>query len=284
MQGTGDGEKGTGGSALYGNPRYGYGVYKKNQVSIGNPFAIQPPAEAATPARAPDGRAEGEGDDGFVPVDVLEKARREAALIVREAELETARMLAQARDQIVTEAEEAQRHAREAGYAEGERQAQQQYAALLQEAEDTLASARGEYRETFEALEADMVGLVLDIARKAIGRELRVQPDAIASVIRSTLSDVTPTERVTVRISAEDHPHVLDHLDALKQSLPFLCELDIRQDASLARGACLIDTGRGTVDGSVDARVQQMEGAIRALLGGLPETPVTGEAQAVGEE
>ena len=95
---------------------------------------------------------------------------------------------------------------------------------------------------------------------------------------------MTPTERVTVRTSVEDYPHVIENLDALKQSLPFLCELDIRQDASLARGACLIDTGRGTVDGCVDSRVQQMEGAIRALLGGLPEAPVTGEAQAVGEE
>ena len=269
---------------MYGNPRYGYGVYKKNQVSIGNPFAVQPPADAAAPARAPGERTEYGGDAGFVPVDVLEKARREAALIVREAELEAQRMLAEARDQIVTEAEDAQRRAREAGYAEGERQAQQQYAALLQEAEDTLEAARGEYQETLEALESDMVGLVLDIARKAVGREIREQPEAILAVIRSTLADVTPADRVTVRVSAQDHPHVMAGLEQLRQSLPFLCELDIRQDASLAGGACLIDTGRGTVDGSVDGRLQQIEGAIRALLGGLPETPVTGEAQPVGEE
>lgn len=269
---------------MYGNPRYGYGVYKKNQVSIGNPFAVAPPADAAAPARTPAEQGEGTNDAGFVPVDVLEKARRDAALVLREAELEAERMMAAARDQIVTEAEDAQRRAREAGYADGERQAQQQYAALLQEAEETLETARGEYRDTLAALEADMVALVLDIARKAVGREIREQPEAILAVIRSTLADITPTERVTVRVCADDYARVMEGLDALKQSLPFLCDLDIRQDASLARGACLIDTGRGTVDGSVDLRLRQMEDAIRALLGGLPETPVTGDAQAVGEE
>lgn len=269
---------------MYGNPRYGYGVYKKNQVNIGNPFTVQPPADMAAPARSPSEREEGAADDGFVPIDVLEKARRDAALVLREAELEAERMLAAARDQIISEAEDAQRRAREAGYAEGERQAQQQYAAILKEAEDTLEAAQGEYRDTLAALEADMVGLVLDIARKAVGREIREQPEAILAVIRSTLADITPTERVTIRVGSDDYAHVLEGLDALKQSLPFLCDLDIRQDASLSRGACLIDTGRGTVDGSVDLRLRQMEDAIRALLGGLPETPVTGEAQTVGEE
>ena len=265
---------------MYGNQRSGYGVYKKSQVNLGNPFAVQPSVEKR-PHREFDASAD---DDSFVPVDALEKARREAAMIVREAELESDRMLAEARDKIVTEAEDAQRRARETGYAEGERQAQRQYQALIAEAEQTLHVARTEYRETMAAMEADMVDLVLDIAKKAVGERIETNPDTILSVIRTTLADITPAEHVIVKISTLDYPYAMEHMDKLIASLPFLCELDVRRDASLPKGGCIIDTGRGTVDGGVDSRMRQIEDSMRALLIGRPETPVTDLPVMTGED
>ncbi len=265
---------------MYSNPRFGYGVYKKNQVNVGNPFAVTPPPDAQKKPASQDASDE----DSFVPVDTLEKARREAAMILLEAEMESERILAQARDKIVMEAEDAQRRAREQGYAEGEKQAQQQYQALIAESEETLEAARSEYRQSMAAMEADMVELVLDIARKAVGKQIDTQPDTILSVIRSALDDVTPTESVVVKVSSEDHEYVMAHLDRLIATLPFLCELDIRKDASLSRGGCVIDTGRGTVDGSVETRMRQIEDAMRALLIGRPEIPVTEVLAETGEE
>lgn len=267
---------------LYGNPRYGYGVYKKNQVNVGNPFAVLPPAEKSPPqgASSPEPAEEAQT---FIPIDLIEKARRDAAMIVREAELEAERMMVDARERILEEAEGIARQSRTEGYAEGERQARAQYEGIIAEAEDTLAAAHAEYSQTLSGLESDMVHLVLDIARKAIGTELSTQPDAILSVIRSTLADVTPTEHVIVKISPQDYDHVVENRDRLASTLGFLCELDIRRDASLSRGACVLDTGRGTVDGSVDSRFHQMEEAILALLGGMPETPVTGVDTEEGE-
>ena len=265
---------------MYGNQRSGYGVYKKNQVNLGNPFAVQPSADKRSP-REFDTSAE---DDSFVPVDTLEKARREAAMIVREAELESERMLREAREKIITEAEDAQRRAREAGYSEGELQAQRQYGALLSEAEQTLLVARAEYRETMAAMEADMVDLVLEIARKAVGERIETSPDTILSIIRSTLADVTPTEHAVIKVSVWDHAYVLEHMDKLVSSLPFLCDLDVRKDASLPKGGCIIDTGRGTVDGGAESRMRQIEDSMRALLIGRPETPVTDLPVMTGED
>jgi flagellar assembly protein FliH len=264
---------------LYGNSRFGYGVYKKNQVSVGNPFAVVPPAD-----KRPLEDLQADREDAFVPVDSLEKARREAVMIVREAELEADRLLERARDTIVIEAEDAQRRARESGYREGERQAQQQYQALMTEAEQTLEAARAEYRQSLSAMESDMVELVLEIARKAVGEQLTVKPDTILSIIRSTLADITPTDRAVVKVSSQDYDGVMAHLDRLTASLGFMCELDVRRDASLSQGACTIDTGRGTVDGSVDTRLRQIEDAVRALLIGRPEMPVAELPVETGEE
>ena len=267
-------------SILYGNPRFGYGVYKKNQVNLGNPFAVTPPADKPVKPDRPEPPEEG----AFVPVDTLEQARREAALILREAEMESERMLEQARDKIVLEAEDAQRRAREDGYAQGEQQAQQQYRALVAEAEETLEAARSEYRQSMAAMEQDMVSLVIDIARKVIGGQVETRPDVILSLIRSTLEDITPTDHVMVKVSADDYEYVMAHLDRLTADLPFMCELDVRRDASLSKGGCIVDTGRGTVDGSLSSRMQQIEDAMRALLIGRPEIPVADILPDVGEE
>ncbi len=264
---------------LYGNQRYGYGVYKKNQVNIGNPFAVKPPADK-TPPIPPEG--EGEASE-FVPVDVLEAARKEALMLVREAEMEAERLMNAAKDAGESDALELARVARETGYAEGESQAQQQYAALLAEAEETLESARREAVRVLETLEAGVLQLVLEIARKVVGMELSANPDTILGIIRTTMADLTPLDQMLVKVSADDYPHVSANLERLHASLPFLCELDIRKDASLKKGACLVETGRGTADGSAEERLRQIEGACRALLNGLPETPVeTTESNAGG--
>ena len=76
----------------------------------------------------------------------------------------------------------------------------------------------------------------------------------------------------------------MEHMDKLIASLPFLCELDVRRDASLPKGGCIIDTGRGTVDGGVDSRMRQIEDSMRALLIGRPETPVTDLPVMTGED
>jgi len=253
---------------LYNNPGYGYGVYKKSRVNMGTPFAVQQSAETKAPP-APD-EGDGEASD-FMPLDQVEKARREAAMIVREAQLEAERLLEAARTRAAAEAEETGRHARESGYSEGERQAQRQYAALIQEAEETLAFAKNSYQETLDGMEEDMVALVLDVARKVIGMEIAAQPESILGIIRSTLADVTPSDSAIVKVSAADYDYVCSNLERLSASLGNLCELDIRRDGTLSKGSCLVDTGYGTADGSAGTRMTQIEDALKALLGGRSE-------------
>ncbi len=261
---------------MYNNPGYGYGVYKKSQVNIGTPFAVQPPVETRTPP-APEER-EGEASE-FVSVDQIEKARREAEMILREARFEAERLMEEARAGIAAEAEESGRLARENGYAEGERQAQRQYAALVREAEETLESARTSYQETLAGMESDMVSLILEIAKKVIGTEIATQPESILGIIRTTMADVTPAEKAVVKVSPEDYAYVCEHLERLTSSLGNLCELDIRRDGTLQKGACLVDTGYGTADGSAQTRTAQIVDALNALLGGRSETPFTASVE-----
>lgn len=259
---------------MYGEQKHGYGVYKKHQVSIGNPFAVQPPTEKSTVSKP---TANGlEEDGGFVPVDVLEKARRDAMRIIKEAEKEASRLLEEARDTMLAEAGEIARKAREEGYKEGEHQAQKQYEYVIAEAENLQEMARTEYRNTMSRLEGDIIELVLDVARKAVGHAVLTDPDSILAIIRTTLDDVTPTGNVTIKVSAEDYEHVQINRERLAASLSFLCDLSIKRDSSLRRGSCIVETGRGTVDGSADTRLKQIEDAFHAMLLGRPNTPING--------
>jgi len=255
------------------NSKYGYGIYKKNQVSLGNPFAIQLQMEKTPPASSKEDR---EASD-FMPVDSLERARREAELIIKEAQMEAERLLIGAHEAAKQDSEELRRKAREAGYAEGEKRAQNQYAALIAEAKETLDEARTEKSETFSGLEAEIISLVLDIAQKVVATELVQNRDAILSIIRSTLYDVTPSSEAVVKISFDDYDYVIENKDRLSETLSFLCELDIRKDNSLKKGSCVVDTSYGTAIGNADSRFKQIEDAFYALLVGRPEIPISSE-------
>ncbi len=256
------------------NSKYGYGVYKKSQVNMGNPFTVQPPVpETPLTSLGKDREA-----SDFVPMDTLERTRQEALLMLREAEMEAERLMSEAKEMARQDADSLRKKAREEGYLAGEKQAQEQYATLIAEAEETLTEANEAKQETISGLESQLVALVIDIAKKMVGKALKEQPETILSIIRSTLADVTPTDQAVVKISTADYDYVMSHMDDLTASLDFLCDLDIRKDNSLLQGACVVVTSYGTANGGVDVRLKQVEDAFAALLLGRPETPVSGSA------
>lgn len=248
---------------------YGYGVYKRSQVKIGNPYEVKnQEKEPETLGSFDDETSSTEEIDSDLVIsqDIIYKAKEEAALLRREAELAAERILEEANEQAKALYEETEQKAREEGYQYGESLAQQYYNDLLAEAEAFKERCKAEYTETMAALESDIVHLVLDIAAKVIGDEIRNNEQAIIGIVRETLESCSSREHIVIKVSPEDYETVQANEEKLRSMVKDLNELEIKKDNSLQKGSCIIDTGFGTVDGSADTRLESIRKAFFELL------------------
>ena len=150
------------------------------------------------------------------------------------------------------------RAAHAAGVREGEMSGQRRAAAELQPVIDRLCRSIDEIgglraRLRAEA-ERDLVQLALAIARRVLGRELAVDPDAIHGLVLGALDKVKSLEICRVRV----HPAQAAAVTAcLRRATPAVAE--VVADAACAPGTVILETERGSLDASVESQLQEIE-------------------------
>lgn len=260
------------------NGTYGYGIYKRSQINIGTPYRVQSPrlteeeeifgdgkkTESADPAEV----AESDEDkDLRISQDIVYKAKEEAAQLRREAELEAGRIVRDAKEETIRIKSETEEKAREEGYSRGEELAKQHYSSLLAEAEDYKSRSKTEYEEALASTEQDIVNLVLDIAAKIVGDEIRSNREAILGIVRETINACSNHEHVLLKVSDDDYDVVLENKDKLRSMVGGLDELEIRRDSTLDKGSCVVENDFGSVDGSCGTRLESIRKAFFEVLG-----------------
>jgi flagellar biosynthesis/type III secretory pathway protein FliH len=174
-------------------------------------------------------------------------AGRRARAAVRAAEEEAARILAAA----ALERERVRRDAAEAGRAEG-----------LARAAAALASAQAARDALLAGAAAELGGLAVSIARRILGRELALSPEAVAAVAARAVREVRARRDVTVRVSPSDE-------EAVRRAEPGLAALlergalSVRADPALQPGDVVVESEAGRVD----ARVETQLAAFARALG-----------------
>ena len=168
---------------------------------------------------------------------------------------EAARQLAAARAETVRQVEQA----RQAGYREGETAARRAAEAELRPVVERLTRSVEEVAHLRPALaaqaEASLLKLAVAIARRILHRELSLDPDALAGIVRAALEKVQLDEVCRVRA----HPAEAAALGAAFGKAWAGRGIQVEADASLERGAVIVETGRGKLDASVETQLAEIE-------------------------
>ncbi len=152
------------------------------------------------------------------------------------------------------------------GFAEGEAQARQAAAAQFQTAIEGLARSAVEtaalrpriHREA----EADMVRLAVAVARRVLRRELTVDPEALLGLVKAALDKLDLRELNRIRV----HPAAAPLLERTLGGAALPARIEVLADASLEPGAAIFETGRGTLDTSVETQLVEIERGLTDLL------------------
>ncbi|MHB1542732.1 MAG: FliH/SctL family protein [Steroidobacteraceae bacterium] len=162
----------------------------------------------------------------------------------------------------------------EAGLARGESAVQARLAALDERArrlDAVLGALAGPLAEIDAELEAELVRLALAVGKQLARRELHHEPAQVIAIVRESLTQLPAAAReVRVLLHPEDAAAVREHLEPAAGERHWA----IVEDATLARGGCLVQSEFSRVDALFESRVAAITAsALGDLRAGARNSP-----------
>lgn len=221
-------------------------------------------------------RAETQNDDGEDEVFVLGESRRvhtghsvlaTASAVIASGQFQSDQTVAEARRRaaaIVAEAETSAGSVRGAAYDDGYQAGLRQAASEVEEYVDVARRAANEGK----AIRDELAGQAASVVARAVSLALRritaeyyeSDPTRTAAVVAEALRAAAGQEILSIRVSA-------GLVEAITAALSDVASY-VRPDDGIAIGGCVIDLRGGTIDASLDARLDLMELALREAGGG----------------
>lgn len=248
-------------------------VFKNNQVIYGRPFQVktllnlQHIVNSDTDIEFTD-----DGEDSYElqpdPEELLERAKQECELILKEASFKADRLIEKAVNEAEKKVGEIMEDAWQKGYSKGMAAACEQSEAILAEAEQIRQSASEEHESILAGLEAEIMELVLKIARKAVAGELATNKNVILQLVEDALPNCSNKKGALLKVSPEDSDYLNENREKLCMAAEGADGLEIKRDSALKPGDCIIDTALGSVDAGVDTRLAKIEEAFKEQFEG----------------
>ncbi len=246
-------------------------IFKNYQVNVGSPFEIKSPLNFDSIKKVSLNEIEDVTEEEIHrdqdPQELTDKAREQAQMIVEEAKREADILISTAESEISALKKTVEGEAWQKGYEDGLNAAQSEYAALLQEAESIKIQAGQDYEKILESIENDTVEVILEIARKVICTEISINKEDILYLIKQAFEKCSNKEGIVLRVSQDDYSFVMDNIDALRSMIQGSPEFEVKKDASLNEGDCLVETLFGTIDAGVQTKIKKIEEAFRKIKG-----------------
>jgi flagellar biosynthesis/type III secretory pathway protein FliH len=183
-----------------------------------------------------------------------------SARIIAEAEARAQEIVAEAAVRAGRIREEAQRE----GYAAGQEEALAQLEIERVRLDAIGASLAQEREDFFQAVEADLVELSLDIARKVLKQELTQNTEAVLGVVQHALRRVKDKE-ARILVHPQDLQTVRDAQPLLDGISGGAFEVEVLGDGRVGPGGCVIETPSGNLDARLETQLESIEEQMNRL-------------------
>lgn len=251
-------------------------VFKNHQINMGMPFPVKTPITYQPPVRKvnltvvdlddePEKNESDKIDTKAIREEIISSAREEADMIIKEALLDAKDILSKASSEIAVLRQQELETARQQGYDEGIARAEQEYANLLEEAQEIKNQAGIEYKQVLASLEEDAVNTILDIAKKVISQELKCKENLFL-MVRDAFDKCSRDRKATLKLSETDYNLAIENEEELMTMLQMPENLEIKKDMSMEEGGCIIETPYGSIDASAGTKFENIESDLKGLL------------------
>jgi flagellar assembly protein FliH len=160
-------------------------------------------------------------------------------------------------------------------FEQGRQSAQQQ---LRSEFDVTLAKSREQISQAlqqfalerqnyYHRIEGEVVELAIAIARKILHREVQIDPQALAGIVRVTLEKLDTGTKVNLRVNPKEAADWRHYFACRMEDIP---SPDIHEDLAIAFGECRIETSLGSTEVGLQSQLKEIETGLLDLLAERP--------------
>jgi flagellar assembly protein FliH len=166
-------------------------------------------------------------------------------------------------EQAKTEAHYIKEVAREAGFQEGLRQAEQSLSGVW----DLLENLQTAHQQALANSVEQIVPIAIEIAEKIIKTEVACDKTLLIAIAKDLLSKVDRTQKTIVfKVNPADVALLKDEIERHPSWRMNDRDILVEEDAAVAQGSCVLETAGGQIDANFHTQLK----TVRQLLG-LPE-------------
>ena len=186
---------------------------------------------------------------------ILENAKKQVEEQVRETESHTAEV----RDQAY---HEGLQRGRDEGYAQGEAEVGR----LIERLHVVLNKAIERRNEILEESEAQVVQLVLSIAKKVVKVLSENQRQVVMHNVVQALQKLKHKGDVTIRVNTADLDMMSEHSKEFTRKMENVGYVTVLEDSSIDPGGCIIETDFGEIDARISSQLREIEERIMEMV------------------
>lgn len=205
------------------------------------------------------------------PEEEILAARAKADEIVATAEQLAIEYKENARREADIESARIKADAKQAGYQEGLVAAQAEYESKMRELEEQAQMLEYEYQNAFEQLEPEFVQTITDIYEHIFKVDFSEYKLFLSQLVTDAMRGSGGSNAFLVHFSSEDFPNITsEHREMLEAAAPG-SKVEIVEDIALGRNQVLLETDNGVLDCGLDTQLNELKRKLM-LLAYTPKT------------
>ncbi len=195
-------------------------------------------------------------------IDIKQEQLEQLNRQIAEAQARASEIIEQANAEAQRLTEDAIRKGYEEGYNQAMASARQEQENAKRQMEDAVMALKQAKEEVFSQVEESVLDLSLYVAERIIKIQLDHGDEAFLNIVRSTLSSVQNQSNLVVNVSKLEYEQIF-----ADQSSEIATELkssgvEIKQDLSLKRGDCVIETEYGNINAGIKTQLKRLGNAL----------------------
>jgi|GEM_PF-5993846 len=197
----------------------------------------------------------------------IKKQKADADRMLKEAHENSENILKQAREEAEKEKENGYSEGFDQGYTKGAKEGnesavksiREEYKNILKEAENILEQVIAKKQEIIKNGDDEMLRIILKIARKVVGGELKINEKVVYNNLKQALDRLTDRENVIIHINKRDLPIIESHRDEFFSEIRGLKNFKLVEENFLNPGDCVVETNFGFIDAVVESQFEELE-------------------------
>jgi flagellar assembly protein FliH len=214
---------------------------------------------------------------GAIAQETKNRADAEAQATIAAAQAKADELVSEAQKRVAEIEKDAYQRGLEQGKVDGWQDGRAEAERLIERLHIIIARAIERRNEIMTESESQLVGLVLNIARKVVKVLTENQRNVVVNNVLQALRKLKSKTDVSIRVNIADLKVTTEHIKDITERIERVGNITVMEDATVDPGGCIIETDFGEIDARISSQFQEIEDKI------LEVTPIKTRAREVAE-